>query len=172
MTLWLRGEAGHAWGLSHANQHNVLTFPWVQAMLDGGYSPDAPPLFVPRRGICCHHALGISPSYAPDPEQGAGHDGCSPQWCHQPSGHQVFQCVGPMDVIVSPHQGLFPGGNGPRSPPGGPQNQGARHPCVYSFGYLPRVERISRNFLAFLLLSLFCASGGISREPDAMELSV
>ena len=42
MTPWLRGEAGHAWGLSHANQCNVLTLPWVQGALDSGYSPDAP----------------------------------------------------------------------------------------------------------------------------------
>ena len=41
VTPWLRGEASHAWGLSHANQRNVLTLPWVQAALDSGYSPDA-----------------------------------------------------------------------------------------------------------------------------------
>ena len=35
-----------------------------------------------------------------------------------------------------------------------------------------RVEHIARNFHACLLLSLFCASGGFSRVPDAMELSV
>ena len=38
--------------------------------------------------------------------------------------------------------------------------------------WLPRVERIARNILAFLLLSLFCASRGFSKVPDAMELSV
>ena len=27
VTPWLRGEAVHAWGLSHANQRNVLTLP-------------------------------------------------------------------------------------------------------------------------------------------------
>ena len=69
MTLWLRGKAGHAWGLTHTNQHNVLTLPWVHAMLASAYNPDAPPLCVARRGIC-HHALAISPSFAPDPEQG------------------------------------------------------------------------------------------------------
>ena len=42
MTPWLRGEAGHAWGLSHANQRNVLTLPWAQGALDDGYSPNAP----------------------------------------------------------------------------------------------------------------------------------
>ena len=42
MTPCLRGEAGHAWGLSHANQRNVVTLPWVQGALDSGYSPDAP----------------------------------------------------------------------------------------------------------------------------------
>ena len=42
---WLRGEAGHAWGLSHANQQNMLTLPWVQGALDSGYSPHAPPFF-------------------------------------------------------------------------------------------------------------------------------
>ena len=30
----------------------------------------------------------------------------------------------------------------------------------FIFLWLPRVERIARNFLAFLLLSLSCASGG------------
>ena len=29
VTLWLKGEGGHAWGLSHANQRNVVTLPWV-----------------------------------------------------------------------------------------------------------------------------------------------
>ena len=61
---------------------------------------------------------------------GAEHDACSAQWCHQSSGQQVFPPVGPMDVIVPPHPGPFYGGNGPRSPPGGPQNQGAGHPYV------------------------------------------
>ena len=42
VTPWLRGGGGHAWGLSHANQRNVLTLPLVQGALDGGYSPDAP----------------------------------------------------------------------------------------------------------------------------------
>ena len=31
-----RGEAGHDWGLSHANQRNVLTLPSVQEALDSG----------------------------------------------------------------------------------------------------------------------------------------
>ena len=43
---------------------------------------------------------------------------------------------------------------------------------AFIFLWLPRVEHIARNFLAFLLLSLFCAPGGFSRVPDAMELSV
>ena len=43
---------------------------------------------------------------------------------------------------------------------------------AWIFLWLPRVERIARNFVAFLLLWLFCASGGFSRVPDAMELSV
>ena len=38
---------GHAWRLSHANQRNVLTLPLVQAALDIGYSPDAPPFLSP-----------------------------------------------------------------------------------------------------------------------------
>ena len=42
MTPWLCGEAGHAWGLSHANRCNVLTLAYVQGALDSGYSPDAP----------------------------------------------------------------------------------------------------------------------------------
>ena len=42
VTPWLSGEAGHAWGLSHANRRNVLTLPWVQGAPDSGYSPDAP----------------------------------------------------------------------------------------------------------------------------------
>ena len=58
---------------------------------------------------------------------GAEDDGCSAQWCHQSSGQQVFRPFGPMDVIVPPHPGPFHGGNGPRSPSGGPQNQGAGH---------------------------------------------
>ena len=45
-------------------------------------------------------------------------------------------------------------------------------PPMDIFLWLPRVERIARTFLAFLLLSLFCASGRFSRVPDAMELSV
>ena len=36
VTLWLRGAAGHAWGLSHANHRNVLTSPWMQGALDSG----------------------------------------------------------------------------------------------------------------------------------------
>ena len=39
---WLRGKAGHAWGLSQANQRLVLTLPWAQGALDNGYAPDAP----------------------------------------------------------------------------------------------------------------------------------
>ena len=39
---WLRGEAGHAWGLSHANQRNVLTLPSAQGALESRYSPHAP----------------------------------------------------------------------------------------------------------------------------------
>ena len=41
-TLWLRGEAGHAWGLTQANQRLVPTLPWAQGALDSGYSPDDP----------------------------------------------------------------------------------------------------------------------------------
>ena len=42
MTPWWRGEAGHARGLSHAKQRDVLTLSWVKGVLDSGYSPDAP----------------------------------------------------------------------------------------------------------------------------------
>ena len=35
----------------------------------------------------------------------------------------MFRPVGPIDVIVPPHPGLFLGGNGRRSPPGGPQSK-------------------------------------------------
>ena len=42
VTPWLKGEEGHAWGLSHTNQRNVVTLPWVQAALDSGCCPDAP----------------------------------------------------------------------------------------------------------------------------------
>ena len=42
VTPWFTGEAGHAWGLSYAHQHNVLTLPRGQAALDSGYSPDGP----------------------------------------------------------------------------------------------------------------------------------
>ena len=42
VTTWLKGEAGHAWGLSHANQRNMLTLPWAQGALDSGYSLGAP----------------------------------------------------------------------------------------------------------------------------------
>ena len=48
MTLWWRGEAGHAWGLSHANQRNVLTLPWVQRAVDSGYSPYTPLFLIPE----------------------------------------------------------------------------------------------------------------------------
>ena len=41
-TSWLRGDTGHAWGLTQANQRLVLTLPWAQGALDSGYSPDAP----------------------------------------------------------------------------------------------------------------------------------
>ena len=41
VTLWSRGKAGHAWGLSHDNERNVLTLLQVQGALDSGYSPDA-----------------------------------------------------------------------------------------------------------------------------------
>ena len=41
-TPWLRGEAGHASGLSQANQRLALTLPCAQGALDSGYSPDAP----------------------------------------------------------------------------------------------------------------------------------
>ena len=44
VTPRLRGEAGDAWGLSHANHRNRVTLPWVQAALHNEYSPDAPPL--------------------------------------------------------------------------------------------------------------------------------
>ena len=42
VTPWLKGEAGHEWGLTHASQRNVLTLPWAEGALDSGYSPDAP----------------------------------------------------------------------------------------------------------------------------------
>ena len=42
----------------------------------------------------------------------------------------MFRPVRPINVIVPPHLGPFSGGNGPRSPPGGPQNQGTGHPYV------------------------------------------
>ena len=61
---------------------------------------------------------------------GVEHDACSAQWCHQSSGQQVFQLVGPNDVINPPHLCPIFGGNGPDSPPGGPRNQGAGHPYV------------------------------------------
>ena len=32
----LRGEPGHAWGLSQANKRLVLTLPWAQGALDSG----------------------------------------------------------------------------------------------------------------------------------------
>ena len=41
-TPWLRGEAGHASGLSQANQRLVLTLRCAQGALGSGYSPDAP----------------------------------------------------------------------------------------------------------------------------------
>ena len=41
-TPWLRWEAGHACGLTQANQRPVMTLPWAQGALDSGYSPDAP----------------------------------------------------------------------------------------------------------------------------------
>ena len=44
----VEGEAGHAWGLSHANQRNVLYPPRAQGALDSGYSPDAPPFSSPE----------------------------------------------------------------------------------------------------------------------------
>ena len=57
-TPWLKGEAGHAWGLSHANQRNVLTFPRVQAALDHGNFSDAP-LFTSADGSCRGHFVVI-----------------------------------------------------------------------------------------------------------------
>ena len=48
VTPWLRGEAGHAWGLSHAKHRNVVTLPRVQGTFDSGYSPDAPSFFSPE----------------------------------------------------------------------------------------------------------------------------
>ena len=46
-TPWLQDEAGHAWGLTQANQRLVLTLPWAQGALDSGYSPAAPPFLSP-----------------------------------------------------------------------------------------------------------------------------
>ena len=51
-------------------------------------------------------------------------------------------------------------------------HKSSNHRMIDIFFWLPRVERIARNFLAFLLLSLLCASGGFSRVHDAMELSI
>ena len=48
VTPWLRGEAGHAWGLRHTNKCNVLTLPCVQVALDKQYSPDAPLFSSPK----------------------------------------------------------------------------------------------------------------------------
>ena len=42
VTPWFRWEAGHEWGLGHANHRNVLTVLWVQAAVDGGYAPNFP----------------------------------------------------------------------------------------------------------------------------------
>ena len=68
VTPWLRGEAGHAWGLSHANERNVLTLCWAQGALDGGYSPDAPLFSSPE---VTYVTLRISPPVAaPHPQQG------------------------------------------------------------------------------------------------------
>ena len=69
VTPWLGGEAGHAWGLSHANQRNVLTRPWVRGALGSGYSPDAPPFFE-------RPALGILPPFAAPHQQ----QGCWGAW--------------------------------------------------------------------------------------------
>ena len=55
VTPWLRGEAGHAWRLSHANHRNVLTLPWVQGALDSGYSPDAPFFSAPEVAYVTMH---------------------------------------------------------------------------------------------------------------------
>ena len=44
----LRGEAGHASGLSQANQRLVLTLPRAQGVLDSRYSPDAPLFSTPE----------------------------------------------------------------------------------------------------------------------------
>ena len=41
-TPWLRGEAGHPWGLTQAKKRLVLTLPWAQRAVHSGYSPDAP----------------------------------------------------------------------------------------------------------------------------------
>ena len=39
--------------LSHANQRNVPTLPWVQGVLDSGYSPDAPLFSSPEVTFLC-----------------------------------------------------------------------------------------------------------------------
>ena len=48
VTTWLRGVAGHAWGLSHANHRDVLTLQRVQGTLESGYSPNAPLFWAPE----------------------------------------------------------------------------------------------------------------------------
>ena len=46
-TPWLRGEAGHARGLTQVSQRLLLTLPCAQGALDSGYSPDVPLVFSP-----------------------------------------------------------------------------------------------------------------------------
>ena len=76
----------------------------------------------------------------------------------------MFRPVGPTDVIVPPDPGPFYGCNGPRSPPGGPQNQGAGHPYVcggplsrtlcdrapFGVGCTPLFEYITRQGDAYI----------------------
>ena len=41
VTPWLRGEAGHAWGMKPRQPTQRDDLPWAQGALDMGYSPDA-----------------------------------------------------------------------------------------------------------------------------------
>ena len=70
VTPWLRGEAGHAWGLSHANQRNVLILPWVQRAVDSGYSPDTLLFSVPEVTYITLRWTFRRPLAAPHPQQG------------------------------------------------------------------------------------------------------
>ena len=79
----------------------------------------------------------------------------------------MMRFFGAMDVILPTHPGPFLGGNGPHSPPGGAQNQGAGHPYVCE-------ALFSAPYLIWLLLELgaprpgFCVLFGyITCQGDA-----